>query len=225
MAKKRKKRRRRSGMPIIIVLTILLLAVLIAGAVYYLFGNSLMLPGTWEREIDLTAQVTENIENYLKETAYGEEIDVRPYVEQITVTSRLTVTKDGEWAEVVDSDDYAEMTNKSLTALNRAVTELLGKRIADSYIETDLSVDELVKDAVGMNLTSYLSQYGPTLMPTYAELSEKYGCSATYESDREIITISPSMGDSKDYTYMTAKGTLVLDGKNSTVVYHKAEEE
>jgi len=225
MGKKRKKRRRRSGMPMIIVLTILLLAVLTAGAIYYLFGNSLMLPGTWEREIDLTAQVTENIETYLSGTAYGEEIDVRPYVEHITVTSRLTVTKDGEWIEEVDSDDYAQMADKSLSALNRAVTELLGKRVADSYIETDLSVDELVKDAVGMNLTAYLSKYGPDLMPTYAELSEKYGCRATYESDREMITISSAMGDSREYTYMTARGTLVLDGNDGTVVYHKAEEE
>lgn len=225
MAKKKKRKRKISGLPAIIILMLLLIGVLTAGAVYYLFGNSLRLPGTWEREIDLTNQVRESIASYLSETAYGDEIDIRPYVDKISIKSTLTVTKESEWTEKIDSADYEEITQKANMALKQAVTELLSRRIKDSYIETDVSVGDLVKESTGMSLDAYLSTYGPSMLPSYEELSEKYGVTATYEADREYVTLFMPLSGDMEYTYMTAQGTLVIDGAEGTTVYHKAKEE
>lgn len=223
---KKKKKRRRSGLPAIIILTLLLLGVITAGAIFYFCGNTLMLPGSWEREIDLTQQITQNISEYLSSTAYGEEIDVSGYMDDIKITCRLSVTKDGEWNEVIDSNDYANAAEQAKNALKKAVSDMLSGRISDSFIETDMTIDELVTDAVGMSLTKYLEEYGPVVMPSYEELASEYECKATYSASREIITLSSATwGSDKECTYMTARGILVVDTPEGTYIYHKAEEE
>ena len=222
---KKKKKKRRSGMPIIIVLTILLIGILAAWGVNFLFGNSMKLKGEWERKIDLTSQVRESMTDYLNESSYAGEIDVSNYVNGIVISSRLTVSGDGEWVEKIDSDEYAYQTSQAKAALEKAVSDLLQTRISESYIETDMSIDNLVNEAVGMNLSSYLSKYGPELMPSFEELSEKYGCNATYEADREFVNLLSAMWGEREYSYLVTNETLVLDGSNETIVYHKAEEE
>lgn len=219
----KKKKRRRSAMPAVIILTVLLLVVITLAAIWYFMGNSLALAGEWEREIDLTAQVTENISEYITSASYGEEINVTEYIDQIKVVSHLSISKDGEWKENVDIDSYEAARGKAREALKSAVTDLLSKRITDSYIDTDKSIDELVSEAVGMELTAYLEKYGPKLMPTYEELMEKYGSNMGYSAGRESLVLSSVLTGDREYTYMSARGVLVVDGVNETIVYHKSD--
>lgn len=221
---KKKKKKRRSGMPIIIVLTILLIGILTAWGINYLFGNSMKLKGEWERKIDLTSQVRESMTIYLNDSSYAGAIDVSKYVNDIVITSRLSVTGDGEWIEKIDSDEYAYQTSQAKATLENAISDLLKARISESYIETDMSIDNLVNEAVGMNLISYLSKYGPVLVPSYEELSEKYGCNATFEADRESISLMSALWGSRECSYLVTNETLVVDSKEETIVYHKAGE-
>lgn len=219
---RRKKRKKKiSGLPIIISLLVVLMTVIFGGCFFYINGNRLMLPGEWVREIDITDRVISAAEEYLQTAAYGDEIDTSAYFADIKVTSILTVTKDGSLAEVIDTESYNQAQDKCKSGLEAAVKDLIAKRIENTYIETNKSVDELVNETFKISLSEYLNQYGPVLMPDISEMESAYGRNASYEASREQIVITYADADVHSCNYAIAHGMLVVDYNDGAVVYHE----
>lgn len=219
--RRKKKRKRISGLPIIIIL-ILTLALLILGASYfYMNGNRLSLPGEWTREIDISDYAIKEAETYLQTAAYGDEVDVSKYIADVKVVSELTVTKDGIITERISKDSYDRAAALCMAGLEEAVRELIGKRIENTYIATDMSVDELVKETFNISLSDYLAEYGPTLIPDFTELENEYGRDVTYEATRDSMTITYSDGNVADCSYAVAHGMLVIDYKDGAAIYYE----
>lgn len=216
-----KKKRRRSGMPIIIVLLVILLVLIGGGTYFYINGNRLMLPGEWGREIDITDQVRYEAKEYIESAAFGDEIDIAEFIPEVKLNTVLVVSKDGEIAEVVSEEDYNQMTLACQTGLENAIRELISRRIKDNYIETDMSVDDLIQETFKTSLTDYLKQYGPKLLPDYSELDSEYGMSAFYKATKDEITIQGTDGSETVCNYAVTHGMLVIDYSDGAVVYYE----
>lgn len=221
----RKKKKRIIGLPIIISLVFVLIAMIGIIAYWYINGNKIRLPGEWYRQIDLTSQVKEGIEDYLNSATFGEEIEVDKYIDVVLVESHLSITDDGKLVEVIDDQSYADAKAKANDALKQAVSDLIQFRVEKNYIETDKTPEELVDETFGMDLSKYLSQYGPQLMPKYDELNAVYGVDATYEAERETIEIFSD--ETVSCEYAVAGQMLVIDYPDKAAIYHskKAEKE
>lgn len=215
------RRKRRSGLPIILFLLILLLGVIAAGAFWYINGNKLMLPGEWSREIDITDQVLNEATSYIETAAFGDEVNMSDYIADIKLDSMLTVTKDGEIKEMLSEEQYNQQTAMCNEGLENAIRDLIARRIKDNYIDTDMSVDELIQETFGMSLSGYLESYGPKLMPDYSELSYEYGMSGYYEATKDGINIQYTDGNSVTCNYAVSHGMLVIDYSDGAVVYYE----
>ena len=222
MAKKRK-RRSRAGLIISLILSLVLIAVISLGLYWYMFANVKALPGQWSRNIDITNNTVVNITDYMREAAMGDEIDVASLVGQMNVKIILTVDKDGKWLQQVDFESYNNCERQAKNALKQAVEQLIKNRMEKSYIENDRSIEEMVKDTVGMSLDSYLDKYGPQIIVSYDSLQNEYNIDTNYEADRNTITFISVEGD-KSYEYAVANGMLAVDYGTESVIYHKEVE-
>ncbi len=217
--KRRRKRRRAIGLPIVLVMMILMIAMVGVIAYWYLNGNKLRLPGQWQRELDFSKQVEEQISDYLVTATLGDEIDVSKYLDDVTVTCVLSISRDGVFEEKVDEASYNYAYSQAKNSLHNAVYDLIRLRIESNYIETDKKTDELITEALGMDLDSYLKEYGPKLMPSYEELNADYGMTATYAASREGLQISTT-DDIKDCEFAVSGDMLVIDYADGAIVYH-----
>lgn len=217
---KRRKRRSRIGIPVVIILMLIMVTMISVVAYWYINGDKLRLPGSWYREIDLTDTVKANMEEYLRSATLGNEVDANLFMDRIVITSELVITKDGQMNESIDAESYNKAKADAQEALKKAVSSLLATRIQQNYIETDMSIDELVEETLGMKLSEYLEQFGPQLIPAYNDLDSQYGMSADYEADREHMTIS-----GENCEYAVAAGMLVIDYQNGAIVYHNKNSE
>lgn len=207
------RRKRRVNIPAIILLLLTLL--IIGGCVFiFYYGNQTMLRGEWQREIDITDYAVDSIASYL-----GQDMDPNPD-SRLTINLTLSVNKDGEWKQTVDEASYDEALQQAKSVLTGAVSDSLKKKIEDSYINTDMTVDELVVDATGMSLQKYLDEYGPQLLPNYSELMETYGMSASYVATRDSISLDMA-GEMTEFGYVVTKDIFVIDNPEETVIYHK----
>lgn len=207
------RRKRRVNIPAIILLLLTLL--IICGCVFiFYYGNQTMLRGEWQREIDITDYAVDSIASYL-----GQDMDPNPD-SRLTINLTLSVNKDGEWKQTVDEASYDEALQQAKSVLTGAVSDSLKKKIEDSYINTDMTVDELVVDATGMSLQKYLDEYGPQLLPNYSELMETYGMSASYVATRDSISLDMA-GEMTEFGYVVTKDIFVIDNPEETVIYHK----
>jgi len=213
--------RHRSHTGLIIMLIILLLLVLTAGALYVVFGAGIMLRGSWEREIDLTEEVRDGINEYMSTAIGGDDIDIPLAEGDIRIKSVLTIGRDGTWVETVDRKSYEEAVVKSRECMDGSVEALLEKRLADAYIESDRSVEELVNSALGMELDTYLDKYAPAVLPSYESLQEMYGSNIVYESKNDKVMLTDT---GKEITFKASSDMLVLIYTKEAVVYKRVKE-
>lgn len=182
----------------------------------FFYGNQTMLMGVWQREIDITDYANDSIAAYLGQDKYLEgNTDNR-----LVVIVELEINRDGEWKQTVDEASYKAALQQAKAVLVSAVSDSLKNNIEESYIDTDMTVDELVVEATGMSLTKYLDAYGPKLLPDYAELSESFSVSASYEATRDRICLDFA-GEVTDFGYVVTRDILVTDRPEETVIYHK----
>ena len=217
----RARKKRRSALPIIILLIFLIIGMATAGVLLFLYGKTQMINGEWERKIDVTDTVRENIREYISEASLDEEINIDDYLNSIEIESRLTITKEGSMKEGISYESYYDANEQAYDALEKIVIKLLESRIKSNYIETDKSMDELVNETVGTDLRQYLTAHGPKLMPTIEELEAIYGTDATYTADREKMIISIAGSEDENCDYAITNGMLVIDKKEGGVIYHK----
>lgn len=215
------RRKKRVNIPAIILTLITLL--IMGGCVFiYLFGNQTMLQGEWQREIDITDYAVDAITEYLGQTL-SEKQEVWSEDTPLTVKVSLKITKEGEWIQTVDEASYNEALARAKNVLTDKVSDSLKQKIDEAYIKTDKSVDELINEATGMELSKYLEEYGPKLLPSIGELSEMYGVSATYEATRDSISRN-NAGEESVFGYVVTQDILVIDKTEETAIYHKTEE-
>ena len=219
----RSRKKKRSAILVIVLLIILIIGMATAGVLLFLYGKSQMLTGEWERKIDVTDTVRENIRGYIAESTLIDEINIDDYLGTIEVESSLVIPKEGSMKEGISYESYYDANEKAYDALENIVTYLLESRIKSNYIETDMTTDELIKETVGTDLEQYLKAHGPVLMPTIEELESLYGTDASYTADREKIIISNTGGDEENCDYAITNGMLVIDRKDGGVIYHKNE--
>lgn len=216
---KRKRRRRISGLPAIIVLLLLLVIGGSTWGFFYLNGNKLNLPGERYREIDVTAQVKQSAREYLNTAAFGDEIDIDQYFENLVIESKLTVTKEGQFTEKVSEEKHYEISEQARKGLEQAISDLITMRIKNNYIETSMTTEQLMQETFGMSLSEYLKQYGPELVPSYSKLNSEYGRNWSYVANRDVIMFDGET-EENGTGYAVTHGMLVIDYKEGAVVYH-----
>ena len=180
-----RKKRRMIGLPVIIALVLIMISMVGIIAYWYINGNKLRLPGEWYRQIDMTNEIKDEISKYLDTATMGEEIDVDKYLDSVVFESHLTVTEEGTITEAIDETTYLEAKKAANAALEAMVTDLIKLRVESNYIESTMTPGELVKDTFDIELSDYLKEYGPKLMPSMDELNAEYGLNASYIADRE----------------------------------------
>lgn len=221
-----RRRRRLSGVPIIIVLAVLLLLVVSFGVIFVKYNNSRLLPGTWSRTIDVSSDMEEYIRTYLKDATLGSEIDVSKYVPEAFVKISVIFDKNGTFETHVDAESYEEALKSGREALKEALKDLITKRLEVSYIETQKDVDTLVNEALGMNLDSYLDEYGPQILPPLSDFDLKYSFKGYYKSDKDFIYFTdylnlPLRGETSN-KYLISDDTLVINFSDGACVYARS---
>ncbi|MBP5309947.1 MAG: hypothetical protein J6Z05_04920 [Lachnospiraceae bacterium] len=216
------RRKRRSYIWINVLIIMMFLAVIGAGAFFYINANRIGLVGEWHRTVDVTDEVADSIKAYLREVLSEEEIDEISLPDKIEIDSILIISKDGTMTESVDEVSYYDAQQIAKEALTDAVIHVIEDKMQKTYIETDMTTQELIKEATGMELSDYLDKYGPRMMPSMDELNESYGMNAAYTADRTNIEIARG-ADTEKCDYALSHGMLVIDHTVNAAVYHKSE--
>lgn len=198
------------------------LAVIGAGAFFYINANRIGLVGQWHRTIDVTDDVSAGIKGYLREVLSEEEIAECSLPDKIEIDSVLIISKDGIMTESVDEVSYYDAQQAAKEALTDAVIKVIEDKMQKTYIETDMTTQELIKEATGMEISDYLEKYGPRMMPSMDELNDAYGMNASYTADRTNIEIAKGSG-TEICDYALSHGMLVIDHTINAAVYHKSE--
>lgn len=220
-----KRRKRNSLVPVIVFLTLMLLVVVGAFLYLLLFSNTMMIKGEWIREIDMTEYVRNEIEDYLDTANMGNEIDLSQYMSNMSVDCRMVLDSDGNYTEYIDADSYNACADAAKQVLKQAVTELIEKRMDAVKIDTDKSTEALVQEAAGMDYDSYLTKYGPQVLPSLSQLQEENDRSGTYSADRSMIYITgadgTAIGNAEGNLYLVSNATLVINYGDDTYIYVK----
>lgn len=221
----RKRRKRNSAVPIIVFLTLMLVAMVGAFLYLFLFSNTLMIRGEWTRQIDMTAHVRHEIENYLDTANMGDEIDLDQYMTEMIVDCRMVLDADGVYAQRIDTDSYYACCEAASQVLKLAIGDLINKRMAAVKISSDKDVAAMVQDAAGMDIDSYLKKFGPQLMPDLADMQGENDESGSYTADRSMIYINNADGNpvglESGNLYLVSNSTLVINYGDNTYIYTK----
>ena len=214
-----KKKRKKGRIIFNILIFFLFLTVLGMGIFSHFFLNRLILIGEWDRNIDVTDVVKNNIYTYLGSSNMSEDFDLDEYVQKIEIKSRLTITSDGRFEEKIDDSSYYDAQRKAAEALSEAVIMVLNNKIDEVYINTDVSTEELISQATGMNMKDYLNKYGPDLLQDLSLLNEESSISADYLANRNTIYIT-GQGKEQDCEYAIADNMLAIDFEDGARIYH-----
>lgn len=198
------------------------LAVIGAGTFFYINANRIGLVGEWHRTVDVTDEVSDSIQGYLREVLSEEEIAQISLPDRIEIDSRLVISKDGTIKETIDEVSYYDAQALAGETLKEAVISIIEDKMQKTYIETDMTVEELIKESTGMDVDDYLDKYGPKMMPAMDELNASYGMNGIYVADRSSIQITKG-SDVEKCDYALSHGMLVIDHTQNAAVYHKIE--
>lgn len=223
--KRHKPRKRNTGLIVtVIILVIIILALVSAGLFYYYLNNPRLIKGSWDRKIDVTDEVTNNISAYISEATFGKDIDPSQYVDEIAIGILFVIDEDGSYSIRVSEEDYNMALDKANNAMKSAITDLLIRRMEISQIESKKSIDELVEASIGISLDEYIASYAPKLLPSIEELNAKYAQKGTYTVNKDIITLINDASESAEYSYLVSQYALMLNGASNEYVYTRREE-
>lgn len=200
-------RRRRRGFGGVIAVFVIMLLLMSVMIFFFLTKEErLAKKSKWMRKVDLTESVTEGIEDYIRLARLGDEIDVKSIVPSIEYNVILTFENKGEFEESLDQASYEECESLAYKAFEEAVTELVKKRLeAGGHTENP---SELIAETLGCDLTTYLKENAPAILPSLDELNSSTGRSSRAE------------------TYLCNGNTLVIvEADAEPVLYEKWEED
>ena len=169
------------------------MVLIIVFVLYLLFGNVIKIKGSWYKRVDVSKDIVENMEYYMGSFAGGEDamIDLDKYIneEDYYVAYKVTFGWDGSYKEEFDEKSYEVCKDKAYEDLKTAVSEVLVKSLEAANVDTDKSAEELVNEAVGMDIDTYLRDYGPALLPNPEEFVSEGASEMTYDCSMKRITI------------------------------------
>lgn len=212
---------RRRGKTIISVIVVILLLVCITAVTgYVLMKDRINMIGSWQRQIDITESISDEIREYLERAGMGEQIAVGDMVGNIQVMSELQISKDGNWKETVNAGSYDYAATEAQKAYEAAVKALIEVRLKSAYIESNRDTDTLIKDAIHMTLGEYLAKYGSDIMPAQDVLQAEYGLDCSYEVKDSNVMLT----DIGECFFAADRNMLVVNYPNGVALYHKKSE-
>ena len=204
------------------------IVLIIVFVLYLLFGNVIKIKGSWYKRVDVSKDIVENMEYYMGSFAGGEDamIDLDKYIneEDYYVAYKVTLGWDGSYKEEFDEKSYEVCKDKAYEDLKTAVSEVLVKSLEAANVDTDKSAEELVNEAVGMDIDTYLRDYGPALLPNPEEFVSEGASEMTYDCSMKRITITSVIDEKEEksgFNYYISNGLLILENGNVTELYHK----
>ena len=215
------KKRRKSVTAIIFAVLLLVIAAM--AALYFFLGNRLLVPGEYQRIIDISGECEKAVTEYFLTAGYDSEAisdEVKEQLAGITLSVKLEITADGQWKEKPDDEAYAQAYETAGAALKQAVKELLEKSVNSNDIATDKSVEELVKDATGMDIDSYLVKYAPQPIETYENYCERFCSEGTCEIGRDKITVT-TYDDIKEFDVFKWGRKVIIASPDQMTMYVK----
>lgn len=214
----KKKAKKTNGTKYIIVFVFVLAVILILG--FWYLNNSTNISGTYLREISLNDVVEDNIEKYLLETSYADDINPGDYLDGLTITSVLTIDNEGNFSEEIDKDTVTICKDNAKKSLEEIVKTVIENRLDMLKIENNESTEDLINETLSMSLDDYLDEYGPDLIPDDDKLNQNYGRKAKYSINKNILELKETDKVS-DYEFFKSGNKLVIVYGDEAIVYHE----
>lgn len=213
---------RRGGRAVVILLLLVILALAVISGLLALKlsrREEPRLAGVWQMRAELTDTARTRADTWLQRAAMGEQVPAADYLPPLSVTVRLTLSKDGSWSREIRDGEYETARTAAEKGLAGALRELLCLRIADAGRppETAAEAEERVQRVLGMSTEDYMREYGPALLPPLAEMHDFYDGGGSYRADTETISF-----DGEAVRYLADDGLLVLLRPEGAEVYERA---
>lgn len=213
---------RRGGRAVVILLLLVILALAVISGLLALKlsrHEEPRLAGVWQMRAELTDTARTRADTWLQRAAMGEQVPAADYLPPLSVTVRLTLSKDGSWSREIRDGEYETARTAAEKGLARALRELLCLRIADAGRppETAAEAEERVQRVLGMSTEDYMREYGPALLPELSQLHGFYDGGGSYRADAETISF-----DGEAVRYLADDGLLVLLRPEGAEVYERA---
>ena len=187
------------------------------------------LSGEWTANIDMTERAAVTAFSWLQDiegvsVSYEE---IESYMQELTTQVNLdfeqTERSAGTFQCIISPESYEACNQAAYEAFASVFQELISQRLrmTDYTGSTDKeAVEALVIETFGMSTVSYLTTYGPTLLPSLEELQAGYDGSGTYEITDDILIRQFAAGGSvptKAEYYIRKDSNLVLSGEMDSV--------
>lgn len=196
---------RRTVRDAVVVLLLLSLSISTAILVYLHFfaADERDLSGEWAAELDLTGRAAATAFGWLQdiEAVSLSLEDMDAYMQDLTVRIDLTLEQTerfgGNFRCSVRPESYEACRQAAYEAFAMVFLDLLADRLhmAGYTGSTDRdAVEALVQETFGMSAVSYLTAYGPALLPSLEALQAQYDGSGTYEATEDTLIRRYSVG-------------------------------
>ena len=187
------------------------------------------LSGEWTANIGMTEQAAVTAFSWLQDiegvsVSYEE---IESYMQELTVRVNLAFEQTERFAGTfrcnISPESYEACNQAACEAFASVFQELISQRLrmTDYAGSTDKeAIEALVTETFGMSTVSYLTAYGPTLLPSLEELQAGYDGSGTYEITDDILTRQFEDGGSvatRAEYYIRKDSNLILSGEIDSV--------
>ena len=177
------------------------------------------LSGEWIAELDLTEQAA------VKAFVWLQDIEAVPVtLEDVeSCMGRLTVQIDLNFETTTDAqgvfqcgvlpESYGMCEQDAYEAFAEVFSELLKERLRMAGYTGGTGkedMESLVTETFGMPTVTYLTTYGPALLPSLEELQMQYDGSGTFQAAEGILTRQYDNGITKTENYVWENLSLVL---------------
>ena len=205
----------------ILFLLVLTLSISTAFLAYLHFFRSddRSLSGEWTAELDLTEQAAVAAFIWLQdiEAVSVSLEDVESSMQKLTIQVDLdleaSTDSEGTFRFDIAPESYNVCEQAAYEAFAESFSELLAERLrmAGYTGGTDKEdLEALVTETFGMSTVSYLTTYGPALLPSLEDLQAQYDGSGTYEAAEGILTWQYDNGAIRTENYVRENSSLVL---------------
>lgn len=221
--KKVRKKKKKHISPVLVTIVIIQILLIFMLAGYLLYDNflsdKLMIKGEWEREIDISDEIMTNTIRWMADVE-GEDFstdEIMNYLGKMNLEARLTLnstsTDSGEAKETISKETYDVIEENVYRGLADLLSEIIVKKLSSVGHDCEgenVSVDDIVKDALGSSAYDYLKSMDIDIIPSFDELSEEYSWEGTYKiNDDNSITFNFEGGDLKR-EFLLDEDTLIL---------------
>ena len=211
----------------ILFLLILTLSISTAFLAYLHFFRSddRSLAGEWTAELDLTEQAAVAAFIWLQdiEAVSVSFKDVESGMQKLSIQVNLdleaSTDSEGIFRCGILPESYNVCEQAAYEAFAESFRELLAERLrmAGYTGGTDKEdLEALVTETFGMSTVSYLTTYGPALLPSLEDLQAQYDGSGTYEAAEGILTWRYDNGTIKTENYVREDSSLVLSEEENS---------